>query len=265
MHHSIWRWLGIIVLALVCAGLLLMQRQEAAVLQSKIAEFRARNGELTQVRAETRTLLAAEISPEELQTLRANRDALARLRGEVETLKQRANSVAQTGVTKETKVAKEQPLGPDITQEAVPAAELQNRGRKTSVAAVETALWAAVGGDIDTLAETLFFEPNVRSKAEALMNEIPVEERKAHGTPERFIAAMTVKDVPLGTLRVFKPSVEFPHMIAAQLTYPTEGKIQTIGLALREGVDGWRLIVPSGAVEKYAAMLKAEKAGRELK
>lgn len=83
-----------------------------------------------------------------------------------------------------------------------PATSWRNRGQATPTAALETALWAAAGGDIETLKNLLSIGADTRQKAEGLLARLPADARARYATVEDLIAEMTVKNVPLGAAQL---------------------------------------------------------------
>ena len=85
------RWLAALLLALaVVAGVALwLQRQAASQLRDEIALLREQNRELARLRAESQRLAAALPPAGELERLRADHAAVARLRGEIAGLRAR--------------------------------------------------------------------------------------------------------------------------------------------------------------------------------
>ncbi len=79
-----------------------------------------------------------------------------------------------------------------------PATRWRNRGQATPQAALETALWAAAGGDVASLRQTLFFGEETRTKAEALLAQLSSAARERYATSEDLVAEFTVKSIPLG-------------------------------------------------------------------
>ena len=84
-------WFVLVGLAFVAGGALLLQWQAAQALRSELALVRLENREIERLRAEQERLKAAQITPAELERLQADRSALVRLRGEIETLQKRAD------------------------------------------------------------------------------------------------------------------------------------------------------------------------------
>jgi hypothetical protein len=74
----------------------------------------------------------------------------------------------------------------------------QNRGQSTVVATIETALWAAAGGDLTALQSLLQLDEPVRIKAEELLAQLPEATRANYTSAEQLLAAFATKFLPLG-------------------------------------------------------------------
>jgi hypothetical protein len=78
--------------AVVAGAAWWVQEAEAEALRAEVALLREERSELAQVRAENLRLLAEQPPSAEIERLRADRAAILRLRGEIETLKAAAES-----------------------------------------------------------------------------------------------------------------------------------------------------------------------------
>jgi hypothetical protein len=74
----------------------------------------------------------------------------------------------------------------------------QKRGQSTAVAAMETALWAAAGGDLAALQSLLLLDEAVRVKAGKLWAQLPEAARANYTSAEQLLAAFATKSLPLG-------------------------------------------------------------------
>jgi hypothetical protein len=236
-----------------CLGIFAWQRQTSRRLHEVHATQQQRQDERTELLAKNRALQAGAISAEELDRLRAEHDAIARLRGEVAAVKNRPPPPLGKGQEDGAKTKAEATLTTDL----IAASEWKNAGRATPVAATETFLWAAAGGDIDILAAMLNLPPATRSKADAILAQLAPELREQYGTPERLIALLTARDVPLGKAGILnEPSETAEGVSAVVLKVQTpEGLSRTFPLVMRRGNDGWQVYVPSQVVENYGAKL----------
>lgn len=191
---------------------------------------------------------------------RAERDAIAAWKREIELLKQRAEERArslraamETHPGEEIAAEKE----PSILNALVPHDRWRNCGRATPDDTVETALWTAAGGDVTGLAGMLELEPGARAKATALLAGLPAAIRAECPTPEAFIALLGAGDLPLGDAMIssVEPSGETEAMRQVQVLGP-EGKWKNMRLRLSSEEGSWRLVVPESAVDRYAAKLR---------
>ncbi|HVU34412.1 MAG TPA: hypothetical protein VHE61_13335 [Opitutaceae bacterium] len=252
----------------------------------------AANAELAAARAEQARLQHALPSEADLRTLHAAASDAQRLREE------------------QAKRAEHPGLSASAVGEWSPVASWRDRGSASPRAALETALWAASGGDTGRLAQLLELPDDVRVRATALLETLPASVREKYSTAEALIAAFTIKSIPIGpaqivwaqdadpdnaTLAVFvrNPAVPRPTFQAGSVVPPVEPltvdappmtREQAVAaaieaakrraaakaapdyvppkpepphttlayLSLHRGTDGWRLEVPSSAIDKIA-------------
>jgi hypothetical protein len=139
----------------------------------------------------------------------------------------------------------------------VPVSAWRNAGRATPEAALETALWAAATGEVDALAQLLLLEPDARQRAQALLDRLPESARAQYATPERLIALLTAKQIPLGAMQLVAamPQGDDTRLLRVRLHSP-EGWARTTSVAARGAPGDWRLVVPGPAVDRLAAQLQ---------
>ena len=170
--------------------------------------------------------------------------------------------------------------------EWLPIREWKNRGQATVTATVETALWAAAGGDVEILKDLLQLDDSVRAKADAVLAHLPEASRAMYPSAEHLIAAFTTKSVPLGDVQlvwhhqpgpddavacVFVKNAEanlasasttpLPEALPSKVPPMAQPNHKTIAtyLSLRRTEDRWRLVVPLTAIEKIAKELGSAK------
>lgn len=238
-------------LAAVCGALLGWQWRISAGLRDEIAAARTEIAVGPRAGFERAGAGSAEAQAAELSALRADREALTRLRAEVEALKAGVREV-------QAESASVPPAAPPPARlELVPASAWQNAGRATPKAALETALWAAVGGDIDVLAATISLEGGARARAEAILADLPAAERARYASPEQLVALFTARDVPVGaSMRLLPRAGSREGEAGITLVLQGETATRSLELTLRQRDGAWQLVVPESAVEKYGAMLK---------
>ncbi len=257
MRTNKWPFIAIAAFTVVALAVLGWQRQTANDLRGEIARQRATARELARLSAEHQRLAAAQATAVELDRLLAERTAVAQLRKELEAMQRRVEATARATPGRSATVA--EPVEPALSMIGTEVAFRlwRNAGQATSDAAFETVLWAAAGGEVDALADLLEFDTEARSKAAAIFANLPEPMRKELATPERLIALLTAKDVPLGSASIVG---QFPTPVdtkVAALIFDAEGKSKVALFSMRAEGANWRLVVPGTVVEKYAAWLRA--------
>ena len=240
----------------LCGSIALLGRQyrTTASLRAAIAQHRAEARAFDQLKVERQHLLAAQVPPDELARLRAERSRLSALLVEIEGMKRRAEATTRTLAARN--------LGPDRKATApslkgrpVASDRWQNTGQASPEAAFQTLLWAAAGGDVEALAGVLAFDNDAREKAASLFAQLPAALRAEVGTPDRLMALLTSHDVALGSAQILAQySTPDGTKIAARIIEP-DGKSKQMLLSLRADGDRWRLVVPASAVETYRSGL----------
>jgi hypothetical protein len=203
--------------------------------------------EVARREGENRRLEAQIPSSAEIARLQENREAVTKLAREFKEL--RASDEAQ-------RTPLPSPAGRRMRDEALAAESWRNAGRSTPEAVLETTLWAAAGGDVETLTGCLWLDPSARERAEALFAGLPEQARREFGTPERLLASMTVADILLGNARILG---EYPEADGTELVVRLEnvsGRSRNVLLTLRRHGSDWSLAMPGAIVERYAAKLR---------
>ncbi len=254
------RWLvwGVLVVAAVAvtAGTVVRWRETARLREEVAAQAGRLIYETGMSLPSGREKLLAVANEAEWERLRADREALPRLRAEVAALKK---SVEESRPLRVKKPKVDPAALLDIEKEIVPSEAWRNAGYATPVAAVETVLWAAAGGDTDVLMESIVMDEGAQRKAAELLAGLPVETRARYAKPEELVAFMAAKDVPLEGARIFPVKEQEGDMRRAVVQLRNAaGSVRQVHLDLRKTGAGWRLVVPEAAVERYARQLKAK-------
>lgn len=253
--NSGWLILGLGAAAIVT--FLSLQRRGVAALRVDLGRERAAAQTLEDNRREHGRLLAAQPTAGDLDRAAADAAALRQVRAEVEGLQRQ---IATVEATVETRA---RPAERFARGQTIPAAEWKNAGSATPTAALETALWAGAGGDVEAFAKMItLIDPHTQKAAQALLDSMPEAMRKQYGTPEQLIAFLTVKDIPLGSVTVRQSNVlaGWPmgeaHQMQVMLTQ-ADGTQKGASLIFLNRGDGWKLVVMESTVAKYAAQLKS--------
>ncbi len=175
-------------------------------------------------------------------------------RAEVAGLRRQLETAVRTVAEKETQAR-------FADGSVMPASEWKDSGRATPKSALETVLWSGAAGDVDTLARSLLLiNGSTRTAAQRLVDNLPEPVREHYGTPERLIAFLAVKDVPVGAVEVRRSQPlegwPAPTQLFNVLLTAEDGKHKDVQLVFMQTGGEWKLVVMEGVVTKYAAMLK---------
>jgi hypothetical protein len=254
------RWVvwGVLAVAAVAVSALTVVRwlEHARLREQIAAQARHQKDAADLSRVGQSGEVTAVANEADVERLRADREALPRLRDEVAALKKSVEE-SRPKPMKKPRVDPTVPL--DIEKEIVPSDAWRNAGYATPVAAVETALWAAAGGDTDVLMRSMILDEGAQRKAAELLAGLPVETRARYAKPEDLVAFMAAKDVPLEGARIFPVKEQEGDMRRAVVQLRNAaGSVRQVHLDLRKTGAGWRLVVPESAVERYARQLKGK-------
>jgi len=184
--------------------------------------------------------------------------AIARLRDEVDRLRKQ---IAQRERALRNRVdAKPDATRPppSILEESVAYTEWRNAGQADPAAAVETALWAAAGGDIDHLARILTVGP-AADQVTDLFARLPADLRTEYREPLRLLALLTSADVPLTAARLntFDIGETDRRVVVAVITMPDHPPRIVQLDTVRDPRDSlWRIVIPATALARYHDQLK---------
>ncbi len=255
-------WAVLVVLAVTVASAIAYSTMKVGQLRDAVAERTARARRMSEVRKENEGLRNAQ--PASAEIARKQELALTQARAELEAARRRKESQrsSQAPVPVTRAASPETPPPARFAAGSiVPAEKWKNAGNATAEAALETALWAAAGGDVDALAANLVF-PNAtdHAAAQAAFDALPDEVRLRYRTPEQFVAAMTIPQVTMSEAGVFswgdgtKTEAPFTAIKVVQGKFSNSSKATILLLGRQD--DGWKLIVGSSVVAGYAAQLK---------
>jgi hypothetical protein len=215
-----------------------VERNTTAQLQRRNNSLLDRTAELSRLRDEHDRLIRLQPSAEEL----------ARLRSDIAAREQEVKSTEEN--TPKYDAADGVSLLPGTW---APVSSWKNRGRITPAATVETILWAASGGDVNALKDSLYLSEGSRSKIEAILANLPESSDQRHASPEDLMALMVAGNVPLNSAQIVARQQSGDNEMTEYLRLrDVDGQTRLVYLSLIQGVNGWKLIVPSSAVEQIA-------------
>lgn len=282
----------IAVVVAVVAAIWWHEKAEARALEAQVGQLRASTAEREAAQAELRRLKNALPSDTERSTLLAASASAQRLRQQL--AERPVNSALALSAT---------PIG-----EWSPTSSWRNCGTLAPRDTLETALWAAAGGDTTRFSQLLELPDDVRAKANELITRLPPQSRDQYPTAEALLAAFAIKRIPIGPAQVVwtqqsdadnaalcvfirdpnvpqPPPAIIPAHVETAEEEPKMTREQAVALAielanrrkaeksrpdyvpptntpsdhtiaaylsLHRSADGWRLVVPTNAVDKIA-------------
>lgn len=118
---------------------------------------------------------------------------------------------------------------------------------------METMLWAAAGGDLATLKDTLVLAPDAQSKAVDLLASLPAASGQPLASPEDLMALLVAGNVPLDSAQVVaKQTNQDGNVIEYVRLKDSEGRTRQVYLTLQKVSDMWKLTVPASALAQMA-------------
>lgn len=246
--------LGVVV-ALTGGAALFIQQQSIAELRGEIALLRRDANEVAAQRAKVASAAkraATDVPEPKVAGRGADSAEVAKLREEVDGLKKAAQEFGKVLQAAQAKQAES-----SIPTKLVPLAEWKNSGRATAASAMETVLWAAAGGEVDTLAQGIVFTPTAQAKANAWFAQLSDATKAQYGSPEKLVALMIAKDAAnLSGMQILGQREITPDDVGLRIRVGGEdGKTKDDSFLLHRQPDGWRLTLPDQVVEKFAKQL----------
>jgi hypothetical protein len=199
----------------------------------------------------------AEAAPALLSALPpATKDELTRLREEIAAL--RKSTTALTQLAETAQAAKDLAKASEsVAVKLIPASQWKNAGKATPEASTESVLWAAVGGDVDTLSNAITFTPEGRVRADAWFAGLSEGVRQQYGSPEKVIALLVARDAAgLSGMQVLGQKEIGPDNVGVRVRVANnEGNTKDETFVMRRVSDGYRMLLSDAVVEKFARKL----------
>lgn len=137
----------------------------------------------------------------------------------------------------------------------------RNRGQATPHDAFMSFAWAGDAGDIEALSQLLWFDPDVRPNAEAVLASMPPSLRRDYDTPEKLFALIFAADAivapPPAPDLIERWTVA--ELAAGRVALRAPGSKPNVDYhQYQQTGDGWKYVVPDVAVQNMPAVLTNE-------
>ena len=112
-------------------------------------------------------------------------------------------------------------------------------------------LWAAAGGDLNAIKNTLALAPDTQSKAADLLASLPSAASQPYASPEDLMALLVVGNVPLNSAEVVAEQTNQDGQVIEYLRLKdSDGRTRPVFLTLQKLSDSWKLTVPVSALDQ---------------
>ena len=246
------------------AGVLFLQHATMAELRDEVAALRRDMQQAAKQQKNTTETPPSQVQAPAVASVAPGNGAadeqraeLAKLREEIRGLKTSTQELTQLARAAAAKNMDTSAVPMNIT----PVAALKNLGKGTPAQAIESLLWAATGGEVDALTESVMIEPKAKQKAAEWFAGLPEATRAQYGSPEKVLALMIAKDAAaLSGMQVLGQQEINPDITAMRIRMQVDGsKTKDETLPFYHAPDGWRMVLPMSFLEKQMNALGGKK------
>ncbi|MGC4071177.1 MAG: hypothetical protein QM760_01390 [Nibricoccus sp.] len=249
MRNALWTIVVVAVVA-VTGVVILKLRQNNARLQVQVNERRLAQemrAPASNARMSSHQKGTGEVSGIDLQT--PETDRIAQLRAEISEIERKVSErVAAERAATEAMAQQRDPEKGMMRLE-----NMQNVGKATPAAALQTLLWAAMKGDDQVMTKILGWDPKVRPQAQALIDGLPAEMRARYPTPEAVTALVFANHV-LGVPAIHITKTTYQDASTVSLTVKGLTSADQ-HLPMRLGPGGWQLIAGEPMLKGLSRLL----------
>ena len=260
---KILTWVVLVAVALGATAIAYRQQQTLGALRADVAQLGAKIDTLARRDAAAVAMApragAAPAAAGSAGVVAAGFDAaeFAKLREEIAALRNQTKELGGVVRQAQAALANQQNPTANIPTNLTPVGSLKNAGKGSPELAMETLLWSATGGEVDALATTLTFTDTARARADAWFASLSESTRQQYGSPEKLIALMIAKDAAsvTGTQVLGRKDITGDE-VGMRVRFASDaGKTKDESFLLRRSTDGWRMVLPDQAVDRFAKQI----------
>lgn len=249
---------GKIVLLLLALGLgfgFWSQSRTNAALRDERRHLREQSAELSRLEEKRNQLQAALLDGPDLEKLKTDAEKASQLRQQNEKNKAALAKISGTPTTQPSNTPPDQP------------ANWRNAGQATPADTLQSVIWAATNGDVDSLMPMIAFDVETRAAAEAFLQSQSDSIRAQYPTIEKLVATIMSGSISTGLRKaeLLKQTEAGPHLVTTTFALHTVSKGSTANQSVsarpvtfwfQQIGDEWKLLVPASAIEGYKKMLQ---------
>ncbi|MBD5777996.1 hypothetical protein IEN85_00620 [Pelagicoccus sp. NFK12] len=184
---------------------------------------------------------------------------------EIQSLQEEITALAQRVEKRERVLAqrkKEQQYtqADSISHAGLTPEQWSHKGFDTPFESIETLIYSAASGDLETMKTSLVYSPECEALAKRMFESLPLSVREEQGSFASIMAMMTIDQVPLAKARLhaFKEITDEAREVFMVFTSNLDSP-KSIKLDLIQMPDQtWKALVPPQAVHAYADKLGIE-------
>lgn len=137
---------------------------------------------------------------------------------------------------------------------------MQNVGRSTARAALETELYALRAGDVDLVASVITFDPADEAKVANLLSVVPVDIRNQYRTPESIVAFLFMGGQRMEALGILAETASRDDVVVQQIQFKffDDPEIRKEAFPFFRDPGGWKNVVPTALIERITRTIKAQ-------
>lgn len=141
----------------------------------------------------------------------------------------------------------------------VPSRQLRNIGHDTPAACVETALWASLDGDVETLASIICIPQAGRGKIDAYIGTLP-KDRSNFRTAEEMVALAFAFEVSSSWSEFtgFDERITAPGeaVVTIRGINRTSNESKSARIRLKQSETGWQIVPGNRVFEEYDSFVR---------
>jgi hypothetical protein len=251
---------GVGTVALAAASVAIwVQHEDNAALRTEVSLLRDELRDSVVTRRVTNALPVAAGGSQPSADGAISAGDFAKLREEIAGLKKNTQQVVEFVQMAQAAVAMKDMSNATggAPEKVTSASELKNLGKATPDTAVQTTIWAAIGGEVDVVANGITFTPAGRAKADAWFASLSDITRQQYGSPENVIALLVSRDAAgLAGMQVLGQKEISPNDVGVRVRFATnDGQTKDDNMIMHRTTDGWRLLLNDTVVQKFANKL----------